>query len=55
MEISDAIDLYTQYLLVEKGLSKATVSSYLSDLKKFFEYYKNKNPSLLRQAFIGGA
>lgn len=42
MEISDAIDLYTQFLLVEKGLSKATVSSYLSDLKKFFEYYKNK-------------
>ena len=42
MEISDAIDLYTQYLLVEKGLSKATVDSYLSDIEKFFEYFKNK-------------
>ena len=43
MEISDALDLYTQYLVVEKGLSKATVSSYLSDIHQFFTFFKNKN------------
>ena len=42
MEISDALDLFTQYLLVEKGLSKATVSSYLNDLDQFFEFFKDK-------------
>ena len=42
MEISDAIDLFTQYLLVEKGLSKATVSSYLNDLQQFFDFFKDK-------------
>ena len=36
MEIVDAIDLYQQYLLVEKGLSVQTVKSYLDDLKQFF-------------------
>ena len=36
MEIIDAIDLYQQYLLVEKGLSVQTVKSYLDDLKQFF-------------------
>ena len=36
MEIVDAIDLYQQHLLVEKGLSIQTVKSYLDDLKQFF-------------------
>lgn len=36
MEIVDAIDLYQQHLLVEKGLSVQTVKSYLDDLKQFF-------------------
>ena len=31
MEIKDAIELYQQYLLVEKGLSKQTVISYTTD------------------------
>ena len=42
MEISDAIDLFNQYLIVEKGLSQATVSSYMNDLKQFFLFFKNK-------------
>ena len=42
MEIKDAIDLFHQYLVVEKGLSPATVSSYMNDLKQFFLYFKNK-------------
>ena len=42
MDISDAIELYQQYLLVEKGLSLQTISSYKNDLKKFFEFFENK-------------
>ena len=42
MEIKDAIDLFHQYLVAEKGLSPATVSSYMFDLKQFFLYFKNK-------------
>ena len=42
MEIKDAIDLFQQYLVAEKGLSSATVSSYMNDLKQFFLYFKNK-------------
>ena len=36
MEIVDALDLYQQYLLVEKGLSVQTVKNYMDDLKQFF-------------------
>ena len=36
MEIVDAIDLFRQHLLVEKGLSVQTVKNYLDDLKQFF-------------------
>ena len=42
MEISDSVELFNQYLLVEKGLSKATVTSYIEDLKHFFIYFKDK-------------
>lgn len=41
MEISDAIELYQQYLLVEKGLSKQTVTSYTEDLEQFFKLFKD--------------
>ena len=42
MEIIDAVDLFSQYLTVEKGLSLNTVNSYLDDLKRFFMYFKDK-------------
>ena len=42
MEIKDGIDLFLQYLLVEKGLSKLTIESYRTDLEKFFEFYPSK-------------
>ena len=42
MSINDAAELFSQYLLVEKGLSRKTVEAYLADLKKFFEYFKDK-------------
>ena len=42
MEIVDAIDLFHQYVLVEKGLSKQTWVSYLEDLQAFFNYFSNK-------------
>ncbi len=42
MEINDALDLYNQYIIAEKGLSLQTSKSYMSDLKKFFEFYDMK-------------
>ena len=42
MEIIDAVDLYQQYLLVEKGLSKQTVISYIEDLKQFFAFLPDR-------------
>ena len=42
MEINDAIDLFSQYILAEKGLSKQTYISYMDDLKQFFIYFKDK-------------
>lgn len=42
MEINDAVDLFAQYLLVEKGLSRKTVEAYLADLKQFFLYFDDK-------------
>ena len=42
MEIVDAIDLFHQYVLVEKGLSPQTWISYLEDLQAFFNYYSDK-------------
>ena len=42
MEISDAIELFQQYLLVEKGLSKQTIESYTDDLKQFFTFFNSR-------------
>lgn len=42
MDISDAVELYVQYLLVEKGLSLQTISSYKNDIKQFFEFFTDK-------------
>lgn len=41
MELIDAIDSYNQYLVVEKGLSKQSVSSYLDDIRLFQTYFPN--------------
>ena len=38
MRIDDAIDLFNQYVLVEKGLSRQTAKNYLDDLKQFIQY-----------------
>lgn len=42
MEIVDAVDLFHQYVLVEKGLSPQTWTSYLNDIEVFFNYFKEK-------------
>lgn len=42
MEISEAISLFRQHILAEKGLSKQTWIAYEEDLKQFFSYFKNK-------------
>ncbi len=36
MKLEDAFDLYTQYLLVEKGLTPTTVKNYQDDINQFF-------------------
>ena len=41
MLLEDAVELFQQYILVEKGLSKQTCSSYMTDLKLFFKYFKD--------------
>lgn len=35
MEMIDALDLFNQYLVVEKGLAKNTILNYMDDLKMF--------------------
>ena len=42
MDIQDAVEQFQQYLLVEKGLSKQTVTNYLDDLKQFFLAFHDK-------------
>ena len=42
MEIIDAVDRYHQYVLVEKGLSLQTWSSYLEDIQAFFNFFSDK-------------
>lgn len=39
MNLVDAVDLYKQYLLVEKGLLPQTVKSYMEDLKQYFSFF----------------
>ena len=39
MKLIDAVDLFQQYLLVEKGLQIQTVKSYLEDLKQYFAFF----------------
>ena len=42
MDINDALELYAQYILVEKGLTKITLKNYQDDLKLFFLHYPDK-------------
>lgn len=43
MELTDAIDLYFQYLRVEKGVSNDTIKSYAYDLNEFFKALPRDN------------
>lgn len=42
MDISDAVELYSQYILVEKGLLPSTLTNYKEDLYHFFTFFKDK-------------
>lgn len=42
MEIIDALDLYRQYIVAEKGLSLETTKNYLDDLKHFFAFFSQR-------------
>jgi len=43
MDISDAIELYSQYILVEKGLLPSTLENYKEDLYHFFKFFPDKH------------
>ena len=43
MDINDAIENYSQYVLIEKGLQPLTLKNYQDDLKQFFLYYPTKH------------
>ena len=42
MDLTDAIELYSQYILVEKGLLPSTLQNYKEDLFHFFEFFPDK-------------
>lgn len=42
VQIDDAIEMFIQHILAEKGLSKQTAISYMEDLKQFFTYFDKK-------------
>ncbi|MDY0100433.1 MAG: site-specific tyrosine recombinase/integron integrase [Bacilli bacterium] len=42
MLINDAIDLFFQYLIVEKGVSKETINAYQQDFKQFFKVFNDR-------------
>lgn len=43
MEISIAVDKYKTYLLIEKGLTNATVTSYIDDIKLFNKLFPHED------------
>lgn len=42
MQINDAVEMFQQHLLVEKGLAMKTVQAYTEDLKQFFSLFNEK-------------
>ena len=40
MRMDDALDLFLQYIIAEKGLSPVTAKNYMDDLKQFLLYVK---------------
>lgn len=42
-DIKDLINEFTEYLIIDKKYSENTIKTYNNDLKKFKNYFKNKN------------
>jgi integrase/recombinase XerC len=49
MAMIDLLEIYSQYLLKERGASPHTHKNYLADLRHFFTYFFTKQPGLPRQ------
>ncbi|MBI2344394.1 MAG: tyrosine recombinase XerC [Deltaproteobacteria bacterium] len=45
----DLLEMYSQYLLKERGASPHTHKNYLADLRHFFQYFFDKEPAVPRQ------
>ncbi len=43
MEFSSALDLFLQYLIVERRLAENTIKAYHSDIEFFFDFLRRKN------------
>lgn len=53
MQIDDALDLYFQYLRVEKGVSNETIKNYAYDLKQFLSVLPRDNTDEILPTDIG--
>ncbi len=49
----DLVNKFTNYLSVEKGLSRNTLTSYEGDLRKYVRFMKDKGPDEIAQSDIG--
>ena len=52
MTLNEASEQYFQFLLVEKGVSKETITNYAYDLKQFFDILQKQNLSDLKTGDI---
>ena len=43
LKLNEAISEYKQYLVIEKNVSQNTVQSYIRDLKRFNDFFDDKN------------
>ena len=43
LKLNEAIGEYKQYLVIEKNVSQNTVQSYIRDLKRFNDFFDDKN------------
>ena len=51
-EIDDLINKFTEYLIIDKKYSKNTIKAYNNDLKKFKNFFKNKDINKIDETSI---
>ena len=51
-EIDDLINKFTEYLIIDKKYSDNTIKAYNNDLKKFKNFFKNKDINKIDETSI---